>query len=31
MAYTSAQTREELWRCDGVVFYLSILQHEKWR
>jgi len=22
MAYTSAQTREELWRCDGVVFYL---------
>ena len=26
LAYTSAQTREELWRCDGVVFYLSILQ-----
>ncbi|GMH46908.1 hypothetical protein TrVE_jg11879 [Triparma verrucosa] len=31
LAYTSAQTREELWRCDGVVFYLSILQHNKWR
>ena len=28
-AHTSPLTREELWRCDGVVFFLSILSENR--
>ena len=31
MAYTSDSAREELWKNDGVDFYLSVIQHARWR
>ncbi|GMI26982.1 hypothetical protein TeGR_g7905, partial [Tetraparma gracilis] len=31
MAYTSSVTREELWRYDGVLCYLNIMQYPQWR